>query len=198
MSKKPLITKNETVLITDTITGAMETADVRVNVFVAKDQPKFRGEPYTMLFQKLGIVTAKNIQPVTAKLLLYLCACVEYGNVINKGAEQIAEELGYSKRNVYRALKELQDLKVIIRDKNATDKRMSLIYLNPYQSWKGKVSDRKKKIASFNPDQLEMFADEMNKQPLNLLPNNSFDNKKGQHSLLSSLKKLPLAERKLK
>lgn len=165
-------------LIADAITGEMESAEVKVNVYVTKEQPKFRGEPYTMLFQKLGIITAKNIQPVTAKLLLYLCACVDYGNVINKGTEQIAEELGYSERNIQRALKELEELKVIIRDKNATDRRMSVIYLNPYQSWKGKVADRKKKIASFNPDQLEMF------------PNDS------QHSLLPSLKKLPLAERK--
>ena len=51
------------------------------------------------------------------------------------------------------------------KDKNSTDKRMGVIYLNPYQSWKGKVADRKKKIATFNPDQLNMF-DDHGKRPL--------------------------------
>jgi hypothetical protein len=38
---------------------------------------------------------------------------------------------------------------------------MVCIYLNPYQSWKGNVMDRKKKIAAYsNPRQLEMFPEE--------------------------------------
>lgn len=172
MAKKPLITKNETMLISNSITGEVATANVKVSVFVSKDVPKFKGEPFTMLFQKLGIVTAKTIKPVTAKLLLYLCACVDYGNVVGKGTEQIAEELGYSIRNVQRALLELEELKIVIRDKNATDKRMSIIYLNPYQSWKGKPADRTKKIAEYDNNQLDMFPE---MRPVSALqPNNDF------------------------
>ena len=160
MAKQPVISKQETMLISNAITGEMEAANVKVNVYVERDVPKLKGEPFTMLFQKLGIVTAKKIRPVTAKLLLYLCASVDYGNVINKGPEQIAEELGYSRRNIERALKELEELKVIIKDKTAVDKRMNIIYLNPYQSWKGKVIDRRKQIASYtDPAQLEMFPE---------------------------------------
>ena len=174
MSKKAVITRNETMLISDSITGNIETANVKVSVYVQKDIPKLKGEPFTMLFQKLGIVTAKSIKPVTAKLLLYLCACVEYGNVIGKGTEQIAEELGYSIRNVQRALLELEELKIVIRDKNASDKRMSVIYLNPYQSWKGKTSDRTKKIAEYNNNQLELFPDALQKQISAIEPNDNF------------------------
>ena len=157
MAQKAVITRQETMLISDSITGNVETANVKVSVFVQKNTPRIKGEPFTMLFQKLGIVTAKSIKPVTAKLLLYLCACVEYGNVIGKGTEQIAEELGYSIRNVQRALLELEDLKIVIRDKNASDKRMSVIYLNPFQSWKGTPSERTKRIAEYKCNQLELF-----------------------------------------
>ena len=59
-------------------------------------------------------VTAKNIKPVTAKVLIYLCAVVDYGNVVNKGSDQIAKELGYSIRNIQRALLELEEMKIII------------------------------------------------------------------------------------
>ena len=144
-------------LVSNAITGEMAVANVKVDVRVSKDLPKLRGEPFTMLFQKLGAVTAKNIKPVTAKVLIYLCAVVDYGNVVNKGSDQIAKELGYSIRNIQRALLELEEMKIIIRDKNATDGRWVMIYLNPYHSWKGKVIERKKKIAGYHPDQLEMF-----------------------------------------
>lgn len=159
--KDPVITKSEMVLISDTISGAMRAAEVKVSVHVQREAQKFKGEPYTMLFQKLGVLTAKNIQPITAKLLLYLCAVVEYGNQVNKGPEQIALELGFSRRQVERGLKELVEMKIVIKEKNPTDSRMVCIYLNPYQSWKGNVMDRKKKIAAYsNPRQLEMFPEE--------------------------------------
>ncbi len=155
------MSKSEMVLITDTISGAMSTAEVKVSVHVQRDAPKLKGEPFTMLFQKLGVLTAKNIQPITAKLLLYLCSVVEYGNQVNKGPEQLGLELGFSRRQVERGLKELVDLKIVIKEKNPTDSRMVSIYLNPYQSWKGTVLDRKKKLAGYNdPRQLEMFPEE--------------------------------------
>lgn len=175
MAKKPVITKNEQMMIINSITGNMESVTAKVSVHIQKEGGKFIGMPYTMLFQKFGIVTAKTIKPVTAKLLLYLFACVEYGNVITKGSEQMAEELGYSKRNVQRALFELEELKIIIKDKNAIDKRMSLIYLNPYQSWKGKTSDRAKRIAEYDANQLELFP-ELSKKPIHISKLSSIKN----------------------
>jgi hypothetical protein len=144
----------------------VETANVKVNVYVQKDTPKLKGETFTMLFQKLGVVTARSIQPITAKLLLYLCAVVDYGNVINKGPEQIAEELNYSRRQIERGLKELVDLKIVVKVNNATDGRMVMIHLNPYQSWKGKVIDRKKYIAASDPNQLNLFPETNSKHSL--------------------------------
>jgi DNA-binding MarR family transcriptional regulator len=157
--RKLVITKQEQVLMANSITGDLERANVKVSVHIQRDQAKYKGEPFTILFQKLGVITAKSIRPVTAKVLLYLCAAVEYGNVINKGSQQIAEELGFSQRNVLRALKELEDAKIIIREQNPTDKRLTSIYLNPYHSWKGNIDDRKLKIAKHDPDQLDMFPE---------------------------------------
>ena len=174
MANKPLITKQEQMLIHNSITGNVESANVKVSVHIQKESGKFLGMPYTMLFQKFGVVTAKTIKPITAKLLLYLLACVEYGNIVTKGPTQMAEELNYSKRNVLRALSELEELKIIIRDKNTIDKRMSLIYINPLNSWKGKVSDRAKKIAEYDANQLELFPELSKKQVKAIQPNTDF------------------------
>jgi DNA-binding transcriptional ArsR family regulator len=160
MKGKPLITKRDMAVISDSVTGQMKSAEVKVDIYIKKDTPRLYNEPFTMLFQKLGVVTAKSIKPISAKLLLYLCAVVEYGNIINKGAEQIAKEIGYSRRNVDRGLKELEELKIIIIERHASDGRWTLIYLNPFHSWKGKILDRKKRIATTDPAQLSMFPDQ--------------------------------------
>jgi predicted transcriptional regulator len=170
--KKQILTKKEVMLVSDGVTSAV--ANLKATIHIQKDVPKIKGEPFTLLFQKLGIVTAKNIKPVTAKVLLYLCACVEYGNLVPRGSDQISNELGYSIRNIQRALSELEDLKIIIRNKNnETDGRFNMIYLNPYHSWKGKAAERKQKIAEYNPKQLEMFPEHKPKKAL-IEPNTNF------------------------
>jgi hypothetical protein len=51
---------------------------------------------------------------------------------------------------------------------------MSVIYLNPYQSWKGKPADRTKKIAEYDNNQLDMFPEILPKQISALQPNSDF------------------------
>jgi transcription initiation factor IIE alpha subunit len=85
----------------------------------------------------------------------------------------MALELGYSLRQVERALIELEQMKVIIKSKHREDSRMVVYHINPYQSWKGDIADRKKRIAEHNPNQLKlpMFGiDEKNQKQL---PNNT-------------------------
>lgn len=167
--KKIVLRKDEMVMISDNISGLMQSA--KVSVIVAPDKPKYKGEPFTLLFQASTRAISRNIKPVTAKMLIHLCAIVDYQNFIPQGKKEMALELGYSIRQVERALLELEDMKVILKSKHPQDSRMISYHINPYQSWKGNPTERNKKIAEYNPNQLEMF-NEVKKTIL--LPNKDF------------------------
>jgi len=157
MAKKILLKKEEMVVITDRITGVMQGA--KVSVIVSKDSPKYKNEPFTLLFQASTRAISRNIKPVTAKMLIHLCAIVDYENFIPQGKKEMAIELGYSIRQVERALGELEEMKVIIKSKHPQDARSVSYHLNPYQSWKGKPMERAKKIAAYDKNQLDMFPE---------------------------------------
>jgi hypothetical protein len=156
-SGKILLKKEEMVMITDRLTGVMQGA--KVSVIVSKDSPKYKNEPFTLLFQASTRAISRNIKPVTAKMLIHLCAIVDYENFIPQGKKEMATELDYSIRQVERALNELEEMKVIIKSKHPQDARAVSYHLNPYQSWKGKPMERAKKIASYDPNQIDMFAE---------------------------------------
>lgn len=154
-NKRDIIKKSQMVSITNSVTGEMDTA--KVSVIVQRDTPKFRKEPFTLMFQAVNEAISRNITPATAKVLLYVCANVGYGNLIEKGTPQMAKELGYSTRQILRAMKELKDMGVILSSQNPSDGRYSVYHLNPMQSWKGKVADRAKKAPLINPSQIDIF-----------------------------------------
>lgn len=171
--KREIVSKSEMVAIRDNITNELTTA--KVTVMVQKDKPKFKGEPFTLLFQAVNKAISRNITPATAKLLLYVCSEVNYANVIGKGIPQMAEDLGYSERQVHRAMKELEELKVVIKSKNIQDGRITMYHLNPLQSWKGAVPERSKKIATYDPAQLDIFGKLPSDTPKKALqPNKEF------------------------
>jgi DNA-binding MarR family transcriptional regulator len=170
MAKKKIFIKREQmVAISNNITGEMDNA--KVTVVVSRDVPKFKGEPFTLLFQASTRAISRDIKPATAKLLIHLCAIVEYGNLIPQGKKEMADELGYSVRQVERALNELEDMKVIIKSKHPQDSRMSMYHINPYQSWKGATKERAKKIAEYDKNQLQLFTEEPKAK---LPPNTNF------------------------
>ena len=168
--KKDFIRKDNMIAIKNAISGEMETA--KVTMIVQRDTPKFKGEPFTMLFQAVTKAIAREIQPATAKLLLYLCAEVGYGNVVQKGIPQMAIDLSYSERQIHRAMNDLIEKRVIIKTPNPSDKRLTMYSINALQSWKGTVSDRKKHLATCNPNQLDMFLGE--KALIGIEPNENF------------------------
>ena len=92
------------VTIRDDITGEMEHA--KVSVYVEKDIPKYKGEAFTILFQASTFAIGRDISPSASKLLINLVGCVEYNNVISKGVNELAEHMGYSRRQIERAFKE--------------------------------------------------------------------------------------------
>lgn len=148
------------VAIHNAVTNELETA--KVTMIVQRDVPKYQ-QPFTVLFQAVNIAAAKNTRPVTAKVLLYLCSIVSYGNVIDRSASEIAKDLGYSCRNIEIALKELISNKDILKTLNLADNRRFLIVINPLPSWKGTVKERNITIENFlaaDKNQLEIpFAE---------------------------------------
>jgi hypothetical protein len=153
---KPLITRSQMGVITNTITKEMESVKMTINV--ARDKPKYKNEPFTLLFQASTRAISRTIKPVTAKMLIHLCAIVEYNNFIPQGKKEMSKDLGYSLRQTERALLELEQMKVIIKTKHSEDSRLNVYHINPYQSWKGDMPNRIKKIASYNPNQLQIFG----------------------------------------
>ena len=172
-SKKALISRSQMGVITNAITNEVES--VKMTMIVSKDKPKYFNEPFTLLFQASTRAISRTIKPVTAKMLIHLCSIVEYNNLIPQGKKEMAKDLGYSLRQVERALSELEQMKVIIKSKHVEDSRMVVYQINPYQSWKGDIKDRKKRISEHNPDQLQMpfeIIQSNNKNNQSKLPNN--------------------------
>ena len=150
------VSKSQMVSIHNAISNEFEAA--KVTVTVKKDALKYR-EQFTVMFNAVNIATAKNIRPVTAKVLLYLCSIVDYGNVVDRSANEIGEDLGYSKRNIEIAIKELMEYRILLKKTNPQDRRRTLLIINPLQSWRGTVLDRNIAIDTYtaeDKDQLKI------------------------------------------
>ena len=171
--KKEVITKNEMISVRNAITNEMETA--KLTMIVQRDTPKYKGEPFTMMFQAVNKAVARNVKPATAKLLLYLCSEVAYGNIVSKGIPEMAKDLGYSDRQVHRAMVELEELKVVIKSKNPSDNRLTMYHINPHHSWKGTVRDRSKQISIVPKNQLDIFGQLPEQKERILKPDKSFE-----------------------
>jgi DNA-binding MarR family transcriptional regulator len=117
-----------------------------------------------MFYQQVNLELVKELQPNACKVLLYLMSKTEYDNYIGANQETIQEELGYSSiRSVQNALKELKTLNIVLTMPDLVDKRRNVYFINPLQSWKGKVAKRieaVKRIAEAKGEQLTLpFTD---------------------------------------
>jgi DNA-binding MarR family transcriptional regulator len=130
--------------------------DTSVSVYIKKKVPK--QSTYVMFYQQVNLELVKELQPNACKVLLYLMSKTQYDNYIGVNQETIQEELGYSSiRSVQNALKELKALNIVITMNDLDDKRRNVYFINPYQSWKGKVAKRievVKRLAEANGEQL--------------------------------------------
>lgn len=167
MSKrKQIIKKSQMVAIQDTVTGEMDTA--KVTVIVARDTPKYKNEPFTILFQASTWIIGSNATDFACKVLITICSCVDYGNKVSKTQQEIANHLGRSKRSIQRAYGELEKADILHKQKNPTDSRITDWFINANQSWKGSVPDRKKRLAITDPNQLGMFLKEKTNNQLSI------------------------------
>lgn len=156
--RKNILEKSEMVAIQNAVTNEMEFA--KVSIRVEKDLPKYKNEPFTIVFQAVNSLLVKDMPLADCKVLLYLISQVQYGNVIDRTIKEIAEDLGYKDAQwIQKSLKRLEISKVVFKSIHPHDKRRSVYMLNPKQSWKGTVKDRKKTISFFNPNQLNMFQE---------------------------------------
>jgi len=143
------ISRSQMVAIRNAVTDELETVKVSVNI--QRDPLRYK-ENFTVMFQAVNVAIAKNIKPVTAKLLLFLISVMDYNNVLDWSVAELSKELGYTDRNVYTALSELEKFKIILRIENPKDKRRNLITINPLQSWRGKVRERNSFMASLTEE----------------------------------------------
>lgn len=119
-----------------------EIEGAEVSVFVKQKRPPV--ETYTMFFQAVNGLLVKGLTPASCKILLYMISNAQYGNYITKQVEWMSEDLDLSIATVKRAVKQLVDNNILLKIPNPQDKRQNDYYLNPTQSWKGKVKERDK------------------------------------------------------
>lgn len=169
MAKRILIKREQMMVIGNAIADQMETA--KVTMIVQKDAPKYKNEPFTILFQASNYIVGREVSASACKVLITICGCVDYGNKIGKTQQEIANHIGYSKRQIERAYSELEAADVITKEKNPIDSRMNDWYVNAYQSWKGTIKDRRKRLSTTDPDQLGLFTED---KPKALTVNKNF------------------------
>jgi DNA-binding MarR family transcriptional regulator len=96
-----------------------------------------------MFYQAVNLELVKILKPNGCKVLLYLMSKTNYDNYVGVNQETIQEELGYKQpKSVVEAIKELKQYNIIVSMPDLIDKRRNVYFINPYQSWKGKVAKR--------------------------------------------------------
>ena len=79
----------------------------------------------------------KDVGGEVLRVFLYLNARLDFENIIQVPQVEIADKLGLQKQSVHRAIKQLEELGIIIRGPKVG--RSSSWRLNPQAGWKGKV-----------------------------------------------------------
>jgi predicted transcriptional regulator len=173
--RKEIMNKSEMVALHNSITNEMEFA--KVSVRVEKDMPKYKNEPFVILFQVANSLLIGDMQLIDCKVVLYMMSKSQYGNVIDRTIKEMAEEMKVKDSNyVQKSLKRLVEMKIVLARKHPSDNRRFIYMLNPKQSWKGTVKDRQKTMGFFNPKQLQMpFDEEPKEQSIKQSLPNNFD-----------------------
>ena len=96
---------------------------------------------WIVVFQEalLRIATETNLSKGAYKLLIFLIAKTEITQDVKLPIQEMAVALGEDKGNIYRSVKELEIINVLIRDTKS-----KLIRLNYELAYKGKFADYKK------------------------------------------------------
>ena len=165
MSKELKLDKYQSERIVNSMQDHFD-GDVSVSVYVKKKTPKQSN--YVMFYQAVNLELVKILKPNACKVLLYLMSKTQYDNYIGVNQETIQEELGYkSKDSIINAVKELKSYNIIISMPDLVDKRRNVYFINPYQSWKGKVAKRIEAVKKSNGlDSVQLSLPFMDKDTL--------------------------------
>lgn len=149
MSKKELkLDKFQAEKIANSIQDQFD-GDVDISIYLKKKAPKQSN--YVMFYQSVNLELVKILKPNACKVLLYLMSKTGYDNYVGVNQETIQEELDYSsKTSVVNAINELKSYNIILSMPDLVDKRRNIYFINPYQSWKGKVAKRIEVVRNAN------------------------------------------------
>ena len=148
MGKELKLSKHEADRLANTMQEQFD-GDVSVSIHVKKKIPKTSA--FIMFYQAVNFELVKVLSPAGCKVLLYLMSKTTYDNYVGINQKTIMEELEYkAPKSVNDAIKELIKYNIIISMPDLADKRRNVYFINPYQSWKGKVSNRVKAISKAN------------------------------------------------
>jgi len=164
MAKKLIeipVTRNQANTVAEGIRETLNLADdMQVGVFL-KPKKKMPIPNYAMIFQGVGMMAVKEINPSSlAVFWLFICK-LQWGTHVGCDQTTIAEETNLALPTVKKALKQLTEKNMILSYKDLQDKRRNVYVLNPLVVWKGESKERikqMKKITELNPNQLEIFG----------------------------------------
>mgnify|MGYP006879113356 CR=1 FL=1 len=151
MGEQVKLSKHKKIEIAEGIQDNLDRfgGDVSVSVFVKKKAPKQSN--YVMFYQAVNLELVKILKPNACKLLLYLMSKAQYDNYVGINQETMQEDLGYKTlKSIVDAIKELQSYNIVISIPDLADKRRNVYFINPCQSWKGKVAKRIEAITIAN------------------------------------------------
>ena len=118
----------------------VETLTYPDSIITPKKQ-KLKGGDFVFVFQKaiLNVVLNANLSKGALKILLYLIAKTEFEKEINITIYSVSKELSMNQSNGSKALRELVDLGIVVRNKE-----LRTLRLNYEIAFKGNVKSYKK------------------------------------------------------
>lgn len=119
---------------------------------------KFNNGNFIVVFQKAMIDISKSdkLSKGALRVLFYLIGATEITNDVKMPIQSIADEIGEHRGNIYKFMKELEELNVILRDKQT-----KYLRLNYDLAYKGAVKDYKKLQYKDNPISIDAPSNQM-------------------------------------
>lgn len=141
------------------ISDLMEKHDIKDDISIFRKTKTTEKDAFIKVFQNGLEFFIEYLTPAGCKMFMYFMVAAHYGNFVEVDQKKIQEKLKIGRTAVNKALKELQDLKVITILPDLNDKRRNTYMINHYVVWKGNPGDRIKSInkKGFTPlKQLEL------------------------------------------
>lgn len=138
--------------------------DTNVGLYVTRK--KLPIPNYIMVFQSIGMLYLKELNPSALKILFLFFCKLQYSNHIGMNLKTISEEMKMPLITVKLGLKQLKDMSIIISYRDREDMRRNIYIINPYTAWKGTAKERIKTIRTLEklyPRQLQLPFPEYNK-----------------------------------